>query len=586
MSQDTVPTDATETSEFSATATTEMPTHSEFDRSAIARITVVAGAQTVSRGTGTLVGERLVLSALHVVANRRAEPPEPFPGAITLEFPEFTTQGTIINGAWDRIADWVLIECADAPSARPMPMASLVESKRRWDSYGFPEANKRDGLLLSGDVVLCEGELEGTRAHQLYCPQAAGGGGGRVKGMSGAPLVVDGRLVGVMRFALMEQDRTEMGTLYACPAAAVSAKWPALDVPMLPRTRKQRSTEQLLKLRAGWELFALTGALVLMAAIVLALSRLPMRAMGLYGRVSARDARFTLLDTATLRLDSGTGMVRVSSLSASSLSGVERTGPNSRVDVGDAEFALPKPASDSNELFIDLGAPLKAGTRVWLAKDGDVLGRYRLQLDSLRTPLRVQYRGAVKFKGGDEDWTTWRSVDDHEVRLTPANMQLNIGFTLATASTRQRPDGAFERPTRWKGKVSVRALNFQDVKESDAPPGKYRVPTVDGGLLVINGPDHADSLQLAEEDSLAFDSTTVLLTAIRIPGDSGTITAEFRGNVRAAAVGINGGAVVQLMPSWLHHLTTKYALQSALAAMAFTTLIASLVLVHLRRRKM
>ena len=576
--------EATETSEFTATFTAEMPTHSEFDRSAIARITVVAGSQTVSRGTGTLVGERLVLSALHVVANRRTEPPEPFPGAITLEFPDFTTQGTILTGAWDRIADWVLIECADVPPATPMPMASLVESKREWDSYGFPEANKRDGLLLSGDVVLCEGELEGTRAHQLYCPQAAGGGGGRVKGMSGAPLVVDGKLVGVMRFALMEQDRTEMGTLYACPAAAVSAKWPALDVSVLPRLKKRRSTEQLLRLRAGWEMFALTGALVVMAMIVLGLSKMRMSSMGIYGRVSTRDARFTLVDTATLRLDSGTGMIRVSSLSASSLSGVDRTEPSVHEDVGVVDVMLPKPASDSNELFIDLGTVLEAGTSVWLAKDGDVLGRYRLRFDSLRNPLRVQYRGAVQFKGGDNDWTTLRASDDRVVRLNPANMQLNVGFVLATGSTRQRLDGAFERPTRWKGKVPVRTLNFQDVRDSDS--AQFRAPTVDGGVLVVNGPDRGDSLQLAEEDSLAFDSATVTLTTIRIPGDSGTITLEFRGTVDSAAVGRKGGEVVKLTPTWLQYWMRKDPLQFALAATAATALIASLVLVLLRRRKM
>ena len=584
MSDDTKSAEATETSEFTATFTAEMGTHSEFDRSAIARITVVAGSQTVSRGTGTLVGERLVLSALHVVANRRTEPPEPFPGAITLEFPEFTTQGTILTGAWDRIADWVLIECAEAPPATPMPMASLLESKRKWESYGFPEANKRDGLLLSGDVVLCEGELEGTRAHQLYCPQAAGGGGGRVKGMSGAPMVVDGRLVGFMRFALMEQDRTEMGTLYACPAAAVSAKWPALDVPVLPKRKKRRSTEQLLKLRAGWELFALTGALVVMVMIVLALSKLRMPSMGIDGRVSARDVRFALVDTATLRLDSGTGMIHVSSIAASSLSGVDLTDPDSSVDAGDAEWALPKPAADSNELSIDLGSQLKAGTRVWLAKDGDVPGAYRLEFDSLQTPLRVQYRGAVQFKGGDEEWTTWRASDARVVRLNPnMSMHLLVGFVLAPGGTKKRPDNAYERPTMWKGRVPVRTLNFTNVVESGQ--SLIRDPAIDGGVLVIDGPERGDSLRLEVRDSLAFDGAVVDLTTIRIPGDHDTITLEFRGRVKTAAVG-RSGDLIPLSPTRLHHLLSKFPLQFALAATAFTTMIASLVLVYLRRRRM
>ena len=114
---------------------TKSPPHGntdELDRAPIARIQVKAGAHVVSRGTGTLVGPRLVLSALHVVANRRTDPPQPYPGELILEFPDFTTTGTILEGAWDRSADWVLIECAEAPAARPMRLAELRESKREW----------------------------------------------------------------------------------------------------------------------------------------------------------------------------------------------------------------------------------------------------------------------------------------------------------------------------------------------------------------------------------------------------------------------------------------------------------------------
>ena len=139
----------------------------ELDLAPIARIEVRSGTQLVSRGTGTLVAPRLVLSALHVVANRRIDPPQPYPGELTLDFPDFTTTGAILAGAWDRATDWVLIECSEAPPATPMRLAALKESKRDWQSFGFADANARDGLLLTGTVMQCDGKLEGTRAHRV-----------------------------------------------------------------------------------------------------------------------------------------------------------------------------------------------------------------------------------------------------------------------------------------------------------------------------------------------------------------------------------------------------------------------------------
>ena len=59
-------------------------------RQAIAKIEILGDEQnpTVrSRGTGFLVGDGMVLTALHVVANRRSDPPEPIPGTIRLTFP-------------------------------------------------------------------------------------------------------------------------------------------------------------------------------------------------------------------------------------------------------------------------------------------------------------------------------------------------------------------------------------------------------------------------------------------------------------------------------------------------------------------
>ena len=53
-------------------------------RNAIARIDVVQQGQIVSRGTGFLVADGLVLTALHVVADRNEPSLSPYPGEIPL----------------------------------------------------------------------------------------------------------------------------------------------------------------------------------------------------------------------------------------------------------------------------------------------------------------------------------------------------------------------------------------------------------------------------------------------------------------------------------------------------------------------
>src|ERR1019366_3597540 len=174
--------------------------------------------KSISRGTGCLVGDGLVLTAFHVIADRRQDPPEAlYPGEITLTFPNFTTKATLHGVYWDRISDWALLKCEETPPAQPVPLGILEKSKIDWETYGFPDANPRDGMVQVGSVTNYLGELEGCSVLQLFSDQAAAGAGAPVKGLSGGPVFVDGALVGVLRFALMKEDLTVAGTLYACP---------------------------------------------------------------------------------------------------------------------------------------------------------------------------------------------------------------------------------------------------------------------------------------------------------------------------------------------------------------------------------
>lgn len=185
-------------------------------RRAIARIN--AGT---ARGTGTLVAPDLVLTALHVVANRTVDPPEFYPG-VTLTFPDGTSDGQLIDGLWDRNEDWILIRVlTPPPGVQPVPLADAPADGEAWSTFGFPEANKRDGMALTGTITNRQGTLDGTWAMQLYSQEAAAGGGAPVPGLSGGPVIIDDAIVGVMRFALMKEGLTVAGTVYACPVDLV-----------------------------------------------------------------------------------------------------------------------------------------------------------------------------------------------------------------------------------------------------------------------------------------------------------------------------------------------------------------------------
>jgi len=550
----------------------------QFDRTPVARILVSAGAQIASRGTGTLVAPRLVLSALHVVANRRSDPPQPYPGEITLEFPGFTTKGSILPGAMDRTADWVLIECAEAPPVTPMALAALQENAREWESFGFPDANARDGLLLTGNVLMYDGRLEDTPAHQLYCPQAAAGSGGRVKGMSGAPVVIDGRLVGVMRFALMEQDRTEMGTLYACPVKAVAERWPTLDIPPLPKLPRKSLTDQILAaniLHAGWELAAIAGSLLIIAAGIFSLSQVHVRTTRVDGTVFAEDVQFRLPKPAPVRLTVNGGLLSVASLDATGLESIGVPGSGGRrasVPARSGHFSPTATTGSPGQLGLDMSPAFPAGARLWLHASQPT--RYRLEVDSVQTPLRAGFNGTVRAGPDESNLRSYTSATGDSLLLVPLNgttfkveMSLHAGTEVLLS---------LDKP------FAVENLGFYSSEYPDfGPPA--RVPTLARGELRIDGPDGAVVVGLKLRDSIAFVSDDMTVKGLRFPADAnGAVEVTFFGTVSGLTVG-GDGVVANLMPTWLDRIRHRYALPAAAVTAALAAFLAFLI-VRWRRK--
>src|SRR6266849_654339 len=119
----------------------------------IARVTATSPRGPV-RGTGFLVGSGLVATALHNVADRKADPPAFFT-AINLEFPNHKPIHKTAAKAlkFDRDADCVLLECTEPPNCPPLRLQELQRSGGQWETYGFSNMQSLDGLAVDGDVT-------------------------------------------------------------------------------------------------------------------------------------------------------------------------------------------------------------------------------------------------------------------------------------------------------------------------------------------------------------------------------------------------------------------------------------------------
>lgn len=169
----------------------------EIIRSAIACVSI-GGAKV--RGTAFLVAEDLVATALHVIAEK-TDPPTFLPGSITLSFADHSTTAVVVQGAWDTLADCVLLRCVKPPKVRPLPLRSVERSGGAWETFGFPNLQPVDGMVVDGTVKFHAAKHFGYPVIQLFCNELAASSSGSGDGLSGAPVIMGDAAVGVMRFA-------------------------------------------------------------------------------------------------------------------------------------------------------------------------------------------------------------------------------------------------------------------------------------------------------------------------------------------------------------------------------------------------
>ncbi len=191
---------------------------------AIARVQV--GGE---RGTAFLVAEDVVLTALHVVARVDGARFEFYPDPIRLFFfdgPQKVAAAPI-PGLVDPVGDWVALRCERSLEVEPLGLDTTVEVGDAWSAFGYAMPRADDGMVFAGEVADADARFRRVEALQLFAAQAAAGSGAPVAGLSGAPVVVEGRVVGLVRAnlkdALGDDRRNLAGTIYACPVDTIAA---------------------------------------------------------------------------------------------------------------------------------------------------------------------------------------------------------------------------------------------------------------------------------------------------------------------------------------------------------------------------
>ncbi|WP_349817297.1 MULTISPECIES: SUMF1/EgtB/PvdO family nonheme iron enzyme [unclassified Bradyrhizobium] len=229
---------------------------------AIARITSIRDDRNTVLGTGFLVTERHLLTAFHVVGDRIQSSLSDAPffySALRVTFPDAglcDLAAKVTEGCFDVIGDWALLEL-DNPTAGifPLTLGELSpnsnddSASRAFESWGFPAIAE-----MAGGALFIDGRVQGALSqgpeidvYQLYSDNVAAGQSARLDGFSGAPCLVDGVAVGIIRSNLvspLNRDSVAAGVLFACPinndvlqtrcARYLPAIDPILGLPGLP----------------------------------------------------------------------------------------------------------------------------------------------------------------------------------------------------------------------------------------------------------------------------------------------------------------------------------------------------------------
>ncbi len=173
-------------------------------------------------GTGFLVAPGYLVTALHVVATPEGRPL----GDIVLRFNpaaerddgsgRITMSATLEADLWSNAHDFAVLKCQHPqPNAKPLILADRCRQYRDFNSPGFASQEPNGFTGIGRIASLNEPVVGGASAIGL---QFDFGSGILMKGHSGAPVLVDGRAVGLLRTAFLDSAEQTMGGLVQATA--------------------------------------------------------------------------------------------------------------------------------------------------------------------------------------------------------------------------------------------------------------------------------------------------------------------------------------------------------------------------------
>ena len=176
-----------------------------------------------SQGTGYLIRPDRMVTCAHVVRSAGVG------GNVVARFAGLLDSVSAIVEHLDDEQDWALLRLpaplADVP-VLPRIRQAVVDS--RWVAFGYPVVADDHGIALGGVVREPRGnDARGNLAVQLFCDEAAAARGAVLGGAAGAPVISGGYLIGHLRRVIPdEEDRAQLGHVFACPAAAYESALP------------------------------------------------------------------------------------------------------------------------------------------------------------------------------------------------------------------------------------------------------------------------------------------------------------------------------------------------------------------------
>jgi hypothetical protein len=162
-----------------------------------------------------------------LAGSRRNARLKAYPDPIHLQFGDPHDRNTwapagparLVPGLYSLQDDWAVLEL-DGPApagVTPLRLADLAVAHDQvtWKTFGFPDVAAHVGGDFDGPITSWE-----TRTVRLRSDAATGV---RMRGISGAPCVVNGDIVALIDSALLEDERCQGGVLLAVQARSIAA---------------------------------------------------------------------------------------------------------------------------------------------------------------------------------------------------------------------------------------------------------------------------------------------------------------------------------------------------------------------------